>query len=53
MALVTPKMETEESSGFLYNMIRILAGTLIEIGRGALAPEQMKDIYGQIGAPLR
>ncbi len=33
-----------EGNGFLYNMIRILAGTLIEIGRGAMAPEQMKEI---------
>lgn len=31
-------------SGFLYNMVRIIAGTLIEIGRGAYAPERMKEI---------
>lgn len=31
-------------SGFLYNMVRIIAGTLIEAGRGNLAPDQMQDI---------
>lgn len=30
--------------GFLYNMVRIIAGTLMEIGRGAKDPEQMPDI---------
>lgn len=31
-------------SGFLYNMVRIIAGTLMEIGRGVYPPEHMKDI---------
>ncbi len=31
-------------SGFLYNMVRIIAGTLIEIGRGAYPPERMIEI---------
>lgn len=31
-------------SGFLYNMVRIIAGTLIEVGRGAYPPERIKDI---------
>ena len=31
-------------SGFLYNMVRIIAGTLIEIGRGAYPPERMKEM---------
>ena len=30
--------------GFLYNMVRIIAGTLIEIGNGQYPPEQMKKI---------
>jgi tRNA pseudouridine38-40 synthase len=30
--------------GFLYNMVRIIAGTLVEIGRGKFAPEAMDDI---------
>ncbi len=34
-------------SGFLYNMIRIIAGTLIEVGRGAYPPEKVKEmLYG-------
>lgn len=31
-------------SGFLYNMVRIIAGTLMEAGRGDLKPEEMRDI---------
>lgn len=31
-------------NGFLYNMVRIIAGTLIEVGKGAIKPENMKDI---------
>lgn len=31
-------------SGFLYNMVRIIAGTLIEAGRGSICPEQVKEI---------
>lgn len=31
-------------AGFLYNMVRIIAGTLLEIGCGARKPEEMKDI---------
>lgn len=30
--------------GFLYNMVRILTGTLIEVGRGKRSPEEMKHI---------
>jgi len=33
-----------EGSGFLYNMVRILAGTLLEIGKGKLAPDNMPEI---------
>jgi tRNA pseudouridine38-40 synthase len=31
-------------NGFLYNMVRILTGTLIEVGRGMRKPEEMKGI---------
>ena len=31
-------------TGFLYNMVRIIAGTLMEIGRGSYPPEYMKEI---------
>lgn len=31
-------------TGFLYNMVRIIAGTLMEAGRGAIEPEQVRSI---------
>ena len=31
-------------SGFLYNMVRILAGTLMEAGYGRMEPEKMEEI---------
>ncbi|MBE5964710.1 MAG: tRNA pseudouridine(38-40) synthase TruA [Lachnospira sp.] len=31
-------------NGFLYNMIRIISGTLIEVGLGKKNPEEVKDI---------
>lgn len=31
-------------SGFLYNMVRIIAGTLAGVGRGAFSPEDMQKI---------
>ena len=31
-------------NGFLYNMVRIIAGTLMEAGRGHIPPERMQDI---------
>lgn len=31
-------------SGFLYNMVRILAGTLMEVGRGKIDPDQLPGI---------
>lgn len=30
--------------GFLYNMVRIIAGTLMEVGRGKMPPESVKEI---------
>lgn len=30
--------------GFLYNMVRIIAGTLMEVGRGKIEPERVQDI---------
>ena len=30
--------------GFLYNMVRIIAGTLMDIGGGLYPPEKMKEI---------
>ena len=31
-------------SGFLYNMVRIIAGTLLEVGMGAYPPEHVEEI---------
>ncbi|MBO5564477.1 MAG: tRNA pseudouridine(38-40) synthase TruA [Lachnospiraceae bacterium] len=33
-----------EGTGFLYNMVRIIAGTLMEVGRGKIAPSDLPDI---------
>ena len=35
---------TVEADGFLYNMVRTIVGTLIEVGRGKIMVESMKDI---------
>lgn len=39
-------------NGFLYNMVRIIAGTLIEVGRGVLAPEHMITILNGLDRGL-
>lgn len=31
-------------NGFLYNMVRIIAGTLMEVGKGKILPENMPEI---------
>jgi tRNA pseudouridine38-40 synthase len=33
-----------EGDAFLYNMVRIIAGTLIDVGRGRIAPDSVPDI---------
>ncbi|MGM0899227.1 MAG: tRNA pseudouridine(38-40) synthase TruA [Bacillota bacterium] len=33
-----------EGSGFLYNMVRIIAGTLLEVGLGKREPEELTEI---------
>jgi len=30
-------------NGFLYNMVRTIAGTLLEVGRGKISPEQVRE----------
>lgn len=35
---------TVSGDGFLYNMVRIITGTLVDIGRGKMAPEDMEKI---------
>lgn len=31
-------------NGFLYNMVRIITGTLVEVGRGFRSPEEIKEL---------
>ena len=31
-------------NGFLHNMVRIIAGTLVDVGRGRIAPEDIPKI---------
>ena len=40
-SLITIKIR---GKGFLYNMVRIIAGSLMEIGQGMYPPEHMKEI---------
>ena len=35
---------TVEGTGFLYNMVRIIAGTLIEVGKNKKTPEMVQEI---------
>ena len=34
-------------NGFLYNMVRIIAGTLVEVGIGKIEPEKIPEIIKQ------
>lgn len=36
-----------QGNGFLYNMVRIIAGTLIKVGCGDIEPEQITDILNE------
>lgn len=33
-----------QADGFLYNMVRIIAGTLVEVGKGNMEAQEVKDI---------
>ena len=37
---------TVTGNGFLHNMVRILVGTLIEVGRGEHSPESIPELFG-------
>ena len=42
-------------NGFLYNMVRIMVGTLLEVGSGARKPESIADLFGkkrELAGPL-
>ena len=34
-------------NGFLQHMVRIMVGTLLEIGKGARTPESIPELFGQ------
>lgn len=36
---------TVEGGGFLWNMVRIIAGTLVDVGRGLYEPERIDEIF--------
>jgi tRNA pseudouridine38-40 synthase len=36
-----------EANRFLYHMVRIIAGTLMEVGRGRVDPERIPEILGK------
>ena len=38
-------------SGFLYNMVRIIVGTLLEVGQGRIEPDAIKDILESKSRP--
>lgn len=41
----SPKVHIEvEATGFLYNMVRIIAGTLVDIGQGRRSAESMREL---------
>ena len=33
-----------QETGFLYNMVRIIAGTLVDVGLGKIKPEEIPEI---------
>ena len=39
---------TIEADGFLYNMVRIIVGTLLEVAQGKITPEDMPDIIAAL-----
>ena len=39
---------TYHGDGFLYNMVRILTGTLIEVGQGLRKPEEMEAVLASL-----
>ncbi len=39
---------TIKGKGFLYNMVRIIVGTLLEVGEGRIAPHDLKEIISSL-----
>jgi tRNA pseudouridine38-40 synthase len=36
---------TVEGKSFLYNMVRIISGTLVSVGQGKIRPDQIEEIF--------
>lgn len=56
-ALTVEKQGTElvirvTGNGFLYNMVRIIAGTLVEVGKGYIKPKDMANIIASTNRKL-
>lgn len=39
---------TCEADGFLYNMVRIISGTLVDVGKGRIEPQEITGIIGSM-----
>ncbi len=39
---------TVSGNGFLYNMVRIIVGTLLEVGKGSISPDAVADILASL-----
>ena len=54
ISVITTKRAYDEleADGFLYNMVRILAGTLCEAGAGRLQPEEFRSLRVESGFRL-
>jgi tRNA pseudouridine(38-40) synthase len=45
VAVLNEIIYTIEANGFLRYMVRTIAGTLIEVGRGKMEPRQIEDAF--------
>jgi tRNA pseudouridine38-40 synthase len=47
MVSVAPEIQiTVNGDGFLYNMVRIITGTLVDVGRGERKADSIPELFG-------